>query len=699
MKLSPIFLSLFLSIPSYGAELWPELSTPPKGLGGGENDAAVIVGAEDYVFVEDIPGARRNAEDWHAYLTDTLGVPAERVALLRDQEATVEELRAAAASKAAEVGPGGTLWFVFIGHGAPSKDGKDGLLVGSDARQSPNSLYARSLPRAELLSIISKGKHARAVVVVDACFSGKSPAGDPLVKGLQPLRLVGLPVAADPRVVLMTAAKADQFAGPLPKSSRMRPAFSFLTLGALRGWAADASGKVTAGAVVAFADKALKIARDRTQTPELTAGAADAVLGAGKEKGPDLARIDREGSEGGQLFQISALSAVPAVVAPKALSGAGAGLDFGSVNVDALEKYSMVLKTDKSDKAPEDKARAWRELGAQLPDYADMSAKRAAEWDRFAEQSRQAEEARLKRLDARDLDWGKLSRLLALDTDVVSQANKRRWAEQFAAAYLESPGMDPEMAKELASHVSAGPLRASLEKAAQATAATPPRARTGATGIDWVTIPGGTFMMGDYNPKQITIRTFQMARTEVTRRQYKACVDAGACTAPTCQWPPDPAHELYPAVCVDWNQAREYSKWVGGRLPSDSEWEFAAKSGGLKRNYPWGDEEATCDYAIIENACAGSNMTAVCSRPKGNSAQGLCDLGGNVWEWVLDWYHSDLSGIPTDGSPWENPPGDKRIIRGGSYIHGASNARTTYRMYDHSGVGAYLGFRPIRPAR
>src|SRR6185503_6819035 len=127
-----------------GLDLWPDISQPPKAAGGGEKDAAVIVGAENYAFVEHVPGAKQNAKDWQAYLTETLRVPVERVALLQDDDATVEEMRESAARAAAQVEEGGTLWFVFIGHGAPSKDGKDGLLVGVDAQQKAASVYARS---------------------------------------------------------------------------------------------------------------------------------------------------------------------------------------------------------------------------------------------------------------------------------------------------------------------------------------------------------------------------------------------------------------------------------------------------------------------------------------------------------------------------------------------------------------------------
>ena len=290
---------------------WPDLSSPPKATGGGEKDAAVIVGAEKYAFVESVPGAKENADAWQAYLTETLKVPAEKVALLRDDDATNDEIRQAAAEKASQVEPGGTLWFVFIGHGAPSKDGKDGLLVGVDAQQKAESVYKRSLSRNELLGILAKGKQARTVVLIDACFSGKASSGRDLVANLQPLLIMrSLPQGLDNRTILMTAARSDQFAGPLPKAEKPRPAFSYLALGALRGWAANASGQVTALGIVDYANKALSLAHDRTQTAELSAGAPGAVLGQGRESAPDLGKIDREGASSGG-FQVTNLPAVP----------------------------------------------------------------------------------------------------------------------------------------------------------------------------------------------------------------------------------------------------------------------------------------------------------------------------------------------------------------------------------------------------
>jgi hypothetical protein len=455
-----------MAMPVRADDLWPELSSPLKATGGGEKDAAVIVGAERYAFVEPVPGAKENADAWHAYLTGTLKVPAEKVALLRNDDATNDEIRQAAIDKAAQVETGGTLWFVFIGHGAPSKDGKDGLLVGVDAQQKIESVYKRSLSRNELLGILAKGKQERTVVLIDACFSGKSTSGRALVENLQPLVTMGsLPPGLDGRTILMTAARADQFAGPLPKASKPRPAFSYLALGALRGWGANASGQVTAQGVIDYAKKALSLAHDRTQTPELASGAPGAVLGIGREVAPDLAKIDRESAapaprSGGFHISAANLPAMPKVAAPKALDAAASGLNWADVDVDALEKYNAAMQLDKSDASPGEKAAAWRRLASDAPKFADAALKRAAVWDEYEVQWKAGEEAREKRAEARDGDWEKLGRLLALG--VVPAGDKRAWSNQFAKAYLDSPGLEPEMAKALAPHVSTGAVQTAL---------------------------------------------------------------------------------------------------------------------------------------------------------------------------------------------------------------------------------------------
>lgn len=560
-------------------ELWPDLSSPPKATGGGEKDAAVIVGVEKYAFVEEVPGAKDNANAWQAYLTDTLRVPPEKVALLRDDDATNDEIRQAAVDKASQVEPGGTLWFVFIGHGAPSKDGKDGLLVGVDAQRKTESVYKRSLSRNELLGLLAKGKQEKTVVLIDACFSGKAPSGRDLVASMQPLvPMLDLPQDLDKRSILLTAARSNQFAGSLPKAAKPRPAFSYLALGALRGWAADAKGRVTSLGIVEYAKKALSLAHDRAQTPELVAGSPGSVLGWGRESPPDLAKIDREG--GPSVTPVATVKPAKETVDKATVffevAGLEASLTTGRPLIDGL------LKASKG--------------GAEA---------------------------------------------CAARSDVAS----------------------------------------------------PAEVTAGKAGIQWVTIPSGTsdaFWSGTH----ITLNSFQIAKTLVTNKQYKACVNAGKCTAAR-SFGPSFAGNDQPVVGVNWSQANAFCEWVGGRLPSELEWEYAATSGGKDCKYPWGSEDATCSRAVIRGC--GTVTAPVCSTPDGNTALGLCDMAGNALEWMQEWYEDSGNGMHEDKGTIGGPPRWKRPVRGGSWLSTARDVQIAVRSsVSRDGRTANVGFRPAR---
>ena len=255
-------------------------------------DAALVVGIEDYIFAPDIPGAKQNAGDWWRYFRSR-NIPFENTQLLTSHEGTKESILNAAQKAAEKVQAGGTLWFVFIGHGAASMDGETGLLVGSDAQQNPQSLESRSVRQNDLDDIFSRSNAARIVIILDACFSGRTPGGGMLIPGLQPL-VRPAQMAQGGRIVRLTAAAADEYAGPLPFGNR--PAFSYLLLGALRGWAdANRDGNVDAAEAISYARNVLNVLeKGRTQTPELlTAMDKDSlILSSGvNEAGPNLDAI------------------------------------------------------------------------------------------------------------------------------------------------------------------------------------------------------------------------------------------------------------------------------------------------------------------------------------------------------------------------------------------------------------------------
>jgi hypothetical protein len=270
---------------------WPNLSRPAPKVGGGEKDVVVIVGIEDYAHVANIPGAEQNAADWYRYMVKTRAVPSDRVTLLVDEDATREEMRIAAEEAARLVGKRGKLWFIFIGHGAPAASGDDGLLIGFDAQQKARSLTSRSLKRSELIEVLEGSRAKQIHVVLDACFSGKSGDGTQLVAGLQPLVVTSTQPTSDRRTTLMTAAESDQFAGPLPGAER--PAFSYLILGGLRGWADEnGNGRVSAGELHDYAAKTMRsMIRGRSQTPTFVGKEKLEVGRSPEEEGPDMADL------------------------------------------------------------------------------------------------------------------------------------------------------------------------------------------------------------------------------------------------------------------------------------------------------------------------------------------------------------------------------------------------------------------------
>ena len=227
-------------------------------------------------------------------------------------------------------------------------------------------------------------------------------------------------------------------------------------------------------------------------------------------------------------------------------------------------------------------------------------------------------------------------------------------------------------------------------------------------------LPAGTYTLGDRHDT-VTVQPFCMDITEVTVAAYGACVSANACAEPNpyltdeankfsraCNWK-RPGAGLHPVNCVDWGQATSYCAWAGKRLPSEDEWEWAARGGNEGRVYPWGSEPPTADRV---NACGtecvawgkanlGADVTAmyaaddgwpitapVGSFPRGATAQGLQDMAGNVWEWTSSNYDATA-----------------RVSRGGGwYSTGASILRAAIRPAGspRRTASTSLGFRCAR---
>lgn len=213
-----------------------------------------------------------------------------------------------------------------------------------------------------------------------------------------------------------------------------------------------------------------------------------------------------------------------------------------------------------------------------------------------------------------------------------------------------------------------------------------------------VLIPEGDFIMGSKTGKEdeqpalkIHLKAFYIDKNEVTNAEYEKFVKATGHRRTYLADDPKYNAPNQPVVGISWDDARDYAAWAGKRLPTEAEWEKAAK-GINNTQFPWGNDwqenMANCSPLILKKP------SAVGSYPKGASSYGVNDMAGNVCEWTSSWYHSHYY----YRCPLENPigpdKGDAKVIRGGSWIDSAKDVRASRRDCAHPNVRSHeIGFR------
>lgn len=226
--------------------------------------------------------------------------------------------------------------------------------------------------------------------------------------------------------------------------------------------------------------------------------------------------------------------------------------------------------------------------------------------------------------------------------------------------------------------------------------------------MELVYVPAGDFLMGtredqdghdDERPQHtVFLGAFWIDRTEVTAAQYQLCVAQGACSSPDpqdwynrCTYSDDGKSD-HPITCVNWYQAADYCAWAGRRLPTEAEWEKAAR-GTDGRIWPWGNERPDTTLAHFNRNRNVEGTAPVGSYPTGASPYGTLDMAGNAYEWVADWWNEDIYAESAHENPTGPGSGSMRVIRGGSWY--GYEIRAADRFYNSPDI-SMGGFRCAR---
>ncbi len=310
--------------------------------------------------------------------------------------------------------------------------------------------------------------------------------------------------------------------------------------------------------------------------------------------------------------------------------------DLNLKDLESLERFEEALIWDQDPQlSAQEKIQRWAGLAKKGGWLGSLAKKRQREWQAFLEVQAQTEEKSKAQAASKKADWARLSRLLKLK--LLSQEEKQRWAQEF----VQRHGRDGPEYRSLLPWLLEGQLR-------------------------WIRIPPSA--QGS---------AFLMAQREVSVKEYRLCVEMGPCSPPGsypgCNWS-QAGREEHPINCVGYTQAQRYARWIGARLPNEREWRRTAGS-----PWPWGTETPSCQRGVLKGSaslCAQGHTAPSCSRPAGDSLQGICDLIGNLSEWL------------------EGPSGGLRL--GGNYLDAPNSKRLKRARLGAPLNSSGVGFRLAR---
>jgi sulfatase modifying factor 1 len=691
-----------LTLPDLVASTWQST------LADGHDDVALVIAVEAYAGGPHWMGAQASADAWEAFFRQALGIPRGRVLRLHALDADADGMRVAVRQAVWLARPGGRLWFVFLGALAlaPGDSGANSPVLCGYQALTPlegQEWKQHVLFYPELLGRLNKAS-AQPIVIVDALGDSSFEPG----RRWDPARAHGtgepwrLPHSGNALVLGHIAGRGS--AGPLPGT--MLSGFSYLLLGALRGWADPGrDGNVTAKEAIDYFNHALRVMGVGDGSIARLSGEPDTMLSHGKEPGPTLTQPPAVDLGDARVIFNSAGSVLPALPMtasplpewsdPRSIE-CNRGLDYGESpnwNMEGELQLGAAYRHCKTGNTVGLWMNAWSRLAAKCGTRYGRKA-----YDMYV-RLLGYEEQKDRIMTSLAADWPRLE--TAMRGKLLSAAEKARVLRTFEQRYpmLNALG-----------------LRDSLDRDCGRWMQGSGTARASRSGERWTSIPGGVFqrgvpaealrlpfdLPGDDAAARLVSRPsgedrvqlpqgpahwvrlggYELLTAEVTVSHYRGCVQDGRCSPPRA--PPGAKfanygrsdRENHPVNYVDWDQAKAYCEWVGGRLPSEAEWEWAASSRATHyargcsqvvkyEGTPHPEDPARSGADPCGSPDSGTSP--VCSRPAGNSDQGLCDLVGNVWEWTADSRHPYYCGAPADGRAWIDETDDARILRGGSW--------------------------------
>jgi len=349
-------------------------------------------------------------------------------------------------------------------------------------------------------------------------------------------------------------------------------------------------------------------------------------------------------------------------------------------------------------RAVEEQSEAARKEADERTQQAELARKKAEE-ERKAGEQRVAEVKRQQEERQR------------LDEQAKQKAEEERKAGEQRFAEMKRQSEDNERQR-------LAEIKRQQEARVPKPATLPPsqeKAIVGRDGAPMVLVPAGEFLMGnqaeeDAPPHRVYLDAFYIDRHEVTNGRYLKFVEATRHRVP--QHVIDPQYDLWvgtapsqgvadlPVVNVDWFDADAYCRWTGKRLPTEAEWEKAAR-GTDSRIYPWGNEAPSLARLNFSRRWQGAHtLQPVGNYEAGNSPYGAQDMAGNVWEWVGDWYDAGSYAAGPARNPQGPSAGSSKILRGGSWTNSADTVSTTHRREEDPEMrNSDSGFRCARDGK